>query len=66
MDFAFPITTTLFAALDVATGQVMADHYKRRRRVEFLDFMNQVVDAFPCRLYSWVCPFRARPLGSFK
>jgi transposase len=39
-------TTTLFAALDVATGQVMADHYKRRRRVEFLDFMNQVVDAF--------------------
>src|SRR5260370_35138380 len=38
-------TTTLFAALDVATGQVMADHYKRRRRVEFLDFMNQVVAA---------------------
>jgi transposase len=39
-------TTTLFAALDVATGQVMADHYKRRRRVEFLDFMNQVVAAY--------------------
>jgi transposase len=36
-------TTTLFAALDVATGQVYADHYQRRRRREFLDFMNQVV-----------------------
>jgi transposase len=36
-------TTTLFAALNVATGQVKADHYKRRRRQEFLDFMNSIV-----------------------
>jgi transposase len=36
-------TTTLFAALDVATGEVKAGHYRRRRRVEFLDFMNGVV-----------------------
>lgn len=36
-------TTTLFAALQVATGQVKAGHYKRRRRREFLDFMNEVV-----------------------
>jgi transposase len=36
-------TTTLFAALEVATGKVQAGHYKRRRRVEFLDFMNDVV-----------------------
>jgi transposase len=36
-------TTTLFAALNVATGTVMGRHYKRRRRIEFLDFMNQVV-----------------------
>jgi transposase len=36
-------TTTLFAALDVATGQIKARHSKRRRRVEFLDFMNEVV-----------------------
>jgi transposase len=36
-------TTTLFAALDVATGLVKAGHYRRRRRVEFLHFMNQVV-----------------------
>jgi len=28
-------TTTLFAALDIATGQVIAGHYNRRRRREF-------------------------------
>ncbi|MBF8265422.1 MAG: putative transposase [Dehalococcoidia bacterium] len=38
-------TTTLFAALETATGQVTAGHYQRRRRVEFLDFMNLVVSA---------------------
>ena len=31
-------TTTLFAALEVATGKIIAAHSKRRRRVEFLDF----------------------------
>jgi transposase len=36
-------TTTLFAALEIATGQVKAGHYKRRRRREFLDFMNTIV-----------------------
>jgi transposase len=36
-------TTTLFAALDVATGEVKTGHYARRRRREFLDFMNEVV-----------------------
>ena len=40
-------TSTLFAALDVATGQVTAGHYKRRRRVEFLDFMNRIVADYP-------------------
>lgn len=42
-------TTTLFAALEVATGLVKGDHYKRRRRVEFLDFMNGVVAEHPHR-----------------
>jgi transposase len=42
-------TTTLFAALEVATGKVIAAHSKRRRRVEFLGFMNNVVAAFPDR-----------------
>ena len=36
-------TTTLFAALDIATGEVKAGHYRRRRRVEFLDFMNGIL-----------------------
>lgn len=42
-------TTTLFAALNVATGMVMAGHYNRRRRREFLHFMNRVVAAHPGR-----------------
>ena len=42
-------TTTLFAALEVATGKIIAAHSKRRRRVEFLDFMNSVTAAFPGR-----------------
>jgi transposase len=42
-------TTTLFAALDVATGKVLGEHKKRRRRVEFLGFMDKVVAAFPDR-----------------
>ena len=40
-------TTTLFAALDVLTGKVQAGHYPRRRRREFLDFMNDVVASHP-------------------
>jgi len=36
-------TTTLFAALNIASGQVKSGHYKQRRRREFLDFMNQVI-----------------------
>jgi transposase len=39
-------TSTLFAALEVATGKVTVAHKKRRRRVEFLEFMNQIVKAF--------------------
>ena len=42
-------TTTLFAALEVATGKITATHTKRRRRVEFLDFMNGVVAAYTGR-----------------
>jgi len=36
-------TTTLFAALDTVTGMVKGGHYNRRRRREFLDFMNEVI-----------------------
>src|SRR6185369_13895377 len=40
-------TSTLFAAFEVATGKVTAAHKKRRRRIEFLDFMNDMVAAWP-------------------
>jgi hypothetical protein len=41
-------TTILFAALEITTGLVKAAHYQRRRR-EFLDFMNEIVNAHPDR-----------------
>jgi transposase len=40
-------TTTLFAAFEVATGKVTSAHAKRRRRVEFLDFMDEIVALYP-------------------
>src|SRR6202140_5783629 len=40
-------TTTLFAAFDVVTGQIQTGHYTRRRRREFLDFMNELVAMYP-------------------
>jgi hypothetical protein len=36
-------TSTLFAAFEVATGKVTTAHKTRRRRIEFLDFMNDIV-----------------------
>ena len=40
-------TSTLFAALNVAMGQVKTRHQGRRRRREFLDFMNEIVAEHP-------------------
>jgi len=40
-------TTTLFAALEVATGQVKTGHFARRRRREFVAFMNELVSTWP-------------------
>lgn len=42
-------TTTLFAALEVFTGLVKTAHYPRRRRREFLDFMNQMAATYAGR-----------------
>lgn len=42
-------TTTLFAALNVLTGEVKTGHYHRRRRREFLHFMNEIVGLHPDR-----------------
>jgi transposase len=38
-------TTTLFAAFEVATGKVRTAHQAQRRRVEFLEFMDEIVAA---------------------
>lgn len=40
-------TSTLFAALEIATGQVTAALKPRHRRQEFLAFMRQVARAYP-------------------
>lgn len=40
-------TSTLFTAFEVASGKVRVKHMKRRRRKEFLQFMNEVVAAYP-------------------
>ena len=40
-------TSTLFAALNVATGQVVGGHFQRKRRVEFLGFMDRLVALLP-------------------
>jgi len=42
-------TSTLFAAFEVASGKVKVSHKKRRRRLEFLAFMNEVTAAYPGR-----------------
>jgi transposase len=42
-------TTTLFAALEITTGLVKTGHYNRRRRREFLDFMNGIIADHPDR-----------------
>jgi hypothetical protein len=61
-------TTTLFAAFEVATGKVRAAHKKRRRRKEFLDFMDDVVAAYPNRRLEVILdistPTRRATLGS--
>ncbi|MFC5176203.1 IS630 family transposase [Nocardioides taihuensis] len=42
-------TTTLFAALEVATGRVVDQCYDRHGKAEFLDFLNKVAKAYPRR-----------------
>jgi hypothetical protein len=42
-------TTTLFAALEVATGKVTDQCYDRHGKKEFLDFLKKVAKAYPRR-----------------
>ena len=48
-------TTTLFAALEVATGRVTDACYPRHRNEEFLKFLKQVARAYPRRKLHIVC-----------
>ena len=43
-------TTSLFAALDVATGNVIGKCYPRHRASEFRNFLDQIEKAVPCDL----------------
>ena len=48
-------TTTLFAALEVATGKVTDACYPRHRNEEFLKFLKHVARAYPRRKLHIVC-----------
>ncbi|MEE4023522.1 IS630 family transposase [Gordonia sp. PKS22-38] len=48
-------TTTLFAALEVATGVVVDHCYERHGKAEFLDFMKMVAKAYPRRKLHIIC-----------
>jgi len=48
-------TTTLFAALEVATGKVTDACYPRHRNEEFLAFLKQVAKAYPRKKLHIVC-----------
>jgi transposase len=43
-------TTTLFAALDVATGRVIGKCFRRHRAKEFIRFLNQIDGSVPKEL----------------
>jgi transposase len=42
--------TSLFAALDIATGRVLGKCYRRHRSVEFLDFLKKIDASVPAGL----------------
>jgi transposase len=42
--------TSLFAALDIATGNVLGKCYRRHRSIEFLDFLKKIDAAVPADL----------------
>jgi transposase len=43
-------TTTLFAALDIATGEVIGELHRRHRSTEFLQFLRTIEREVPARL----------------
>ena len=49
-DYSRHGTTTLFAALNIATGKVIGQLHRRHRAREFLDFLRAIEQAVPPRL----------------
>ena len=49
-DYARHGTTTLFAALDIATGEVIGETHRRHRGVEFLKFLRTIEASVPVDL----------------
>src|SRR6201998_62322 len=49
-DYTTHGVTSLFAALDIATGNVLGKCYRRHRSVEFLDFLRKIDRAVPANL----------------
>jgi len=43
-------TTSLFAAMDISSGSVIAHHYRRHRHEEFLRFLKLINAAVPAEL----------------
>lgn len=52
--------SSLFAALDVATGNVLGKCYRRHRSVEFLDFQKKI-DGAVKTIWYWTTMERTRP-----
>jgi transposase len=46
-DYVRSGTTSLFVALDVSSGSVIAHHYRRHRHQEFLRFLKLIDEAAP-------------------
>jgi hypothetical protein len=49
-DYVRQGTTSLFAALDVASGSVIAEHHRHHRHREFLHFLKTIDTAVPAEL----------------
>jgi transposase len=54
-DYARHGTTSLFAALEVASGKVHARCFRRHRHLEFIAFLNSLVRRYPGREIHLIC-----------
>jgi transposase len=55
-------TTSLFAAVEISSGSVIAQHYRRHRHQEFLRFLKTIDDAVPPELnLHLICDNYANP-----